>query len=286
MSQLQERLLLLLAQLVPDLAQKRGGPRRNTCSYRRVIELAQKRGYAYMYVLGEWMALLNRQKQQPFKSSNRLSAEAIGPGGEAAEAAAPLDHLRYLGAESPRSSQVGSAAPSPNIRCLQVNAQHAKQAQHEINRWIDQQRKGSYIVLVHSRYHKNISIFLVRNSLVPTEKTGRNDIITLSRSLLIAHHEGRSLTSLIQSIINVRAALLIKNACVSDVNYTARNVLRSNNYDLAIARLVEQLVNKLQYRKEGSRGEMGGGSNRHFSPVIVAKTVSYTHLTLPTICSV
>ena len=190
----------------------------------------------------------------------------LGQGGEAAEAAAPLDHLRYLGAESPRSSQVGSAAPSPNIRCLQVNAQHAKQAQHEINRWIDQQMRGSYIVLVHSRYHKNISIFLVRNSLVPTEKTGRNDIITLSRSSLIAHHEGRSLTSLIQSIINVRAALLKKNACVSDVNYTARNVLRSNNYDLAIARLVEQLVNKLQYRKEGSRGEMGGGSNRHFSP--------------------
>ena len=122
LSQLQEIFLLLLAQLVPDLAQKRGGLRRNTCSYRSrlrrntcresmsqlqerlllllvqlaqpigrprrnkysyriVIELAQKRGYAYMYVIGEWLALLNRQKQQPFKSSNRLSVGAIGPGG-------------------------------------------------------------------------------------------------------------------------------------------------------------------------------------------------------------
>ena len=68
------------------------------------------------------------------------------------EVAAPLDHLRYLGAEAPRPSQTGPAAPSLNIRCLQVNAQHAKQAQHEINRWIDQQRKGSYIVMVQEPY--------------------------------------------------------------------------------------------------------------------------------------
>ena len=58
-----------------------GQPRRNTYSYRIVIELAQKRGYAYMYVIGEWLALLNRQKQQPFKRSNRLSVGAIGSGG-------------------------------------------------------------------------------------------------------------------------------------------------------------------------------------------------------------
>ena len=49
-------------------------------------------------------------------------------------------------------SQDGQNVPSLSIRCLQVNAQHAKQAQHEINRWIDQQRKGSYIVLVQEPY--------------------------------------------------------------------------------------------------------------------------------------
>ena len=42
------------------------------------------------------------------------------------------------------------------IKFLQLNAQHAKQAQHEINRWIDKQKDNEYIVLVQEPYlYKN-----------------------------------------------------------------------------------------------------------------------------------
>ena len=42
------------------------------------------------------------------------------------------------------------------IKFLQLNAQHAKQAQHEINRWIDRQKDNEYVVLVQEPYlYKN-----------------------------------------------------------------------------------------------------------------------------------
>ena len=42
------------------------------------------------------------------------------------------------------------------IKFLQLNAQHAKQAQHEINRWIDRQKDNDYVVLVQEPYlYKN-----------------------------------------------------------------------------------------------------------------------------------
>ena len=42
------------------------------------------------------------------------------------------------------------------IKFMQLNAQHAKQAQHEINRWIDRQKDNEYVVLVQEPYlYKN-----------------------------------------------------------------------------------------------------------------------------------
>ena len=42
------------------------------------------------------------------------------------------------------------------IKFVQLNAQHAKQAQHEINRWIDRQKDNEYVVLVQEPYlYKN-----------------------------------------------------------------------------------------------------------------------------------
>ena len=38
------------------------------------------------------------------------------------------------------------------IKFLQLNLQHAKQAQHEINRWIDRQKDKDYVVLVQEPY--------------------------------------------------------------------------------------------------------------------------------------
>ena len=38
------------------------------------------------------------------------------------------------------------------IKFLQLNAQHAKQAQHEINRWIDRQKDNEYVVLIQESY--------------------------------------------------------------------------------------------------------------------------------------
>ena len=45
----------------------------------------------------------------------------------------------------------GRANPVEKIKFLQINAQHAKQAQHEINRWIDKKQEN-FIILVQEPY--------------------------------------------------------------------------------------------------------------------------------------
>ena len=43
------------------------------------------------------------------------------------------------------------------IKFPQLNAQHAKQAQHEINRWIDRQKDNEYVVLIQEQEYIKIN---------------------------------------------------------------------------------------------------------------------------------
>ena len=44
---------------------------------------------------------------------------------------------------------------SESLKVLQLNAQHAKQAQLGLNNWIDKQKQGKYIIMVQEPYVYN-----------------------------------------------------------------------------------------------------------------------------------
>ena len=91
------------------------------------------------------------------------------------------------------------------LKFLQLNAQHAKQAQHEINRWIDKQTENEYVVLVQEPYlYKNKPAIqpLFANKYYTKHPNNRTAIYTSknSNAWLIEHLSNRDATVIVCKI--------------------------------------------------------------------------------------